>query len=369
MTNTDSDQLQGLIDLARKRSREHRKILLENMTSLFLSSEGRLTERELALMTDILNKLIHEVEMAVRVKLADRLADFEGAPHELIVNLANDEIPVARPVLLRSGVLEDEDLVEIVRQRTHEHILAVANRTRLTENVTDAILDHADEEIIETLLHNGDAALSRRAMEYMVDQSRRVDRFQQPLLRRGDLAPDLAHRMFWWVSAALREHLIKNFDIAEGDLDEMLHEAASDAIDETEPDAETAAERLVRRLEDTGELTPRYLVKCVRHGQIAVFVAAVARMCRLDRTVAQRVIFDRGGEALAVACRAMGFDRTDFAAIFLATRPPGDGNHATASMNRILALYDSVSDRMAKRALAFWRQDAEYTEAIDQIAG
>lgn len=369
MSKTNSDQLQGLIDLARRRSREHRQVLLENMTSLFLSEEGRLTERELALMTDILNKLIHEVEMAVRMKLADRLADLAGAPRELIVNLANDDISVARTVLVRSGVLQDEDLVEIVRQRTHEHILAVANRARLTEPVTDAILDRADDEVIETLLHNGDAALSRRAMEYLVDQSRRVDRFQQPLLRRADLAPDLAHRMFWWVSAALREHLIKNFDIPEGDLDELIREAASDAMDETRSGTDTAAERLVRRLDDTGELTPRYLLKCVRHGQIAVFVAAVERMCRLDRTVAQRVIFDRGGEALVVACRAMGFDRTDFAAIFLATRPPGTGNQAAAAMNKILALYDSVSDRMAKRALAFWRQDTEYTQAIDQMAG
>ncbi len=368
MSDTTSDQLQSLIDLARRHGREHRRVLLENMTSLFLSEEGRLTERELALMTDILNKLIHDVEMAVRAKLADRLADMEGAPRELIVNLANDDISVARPVLLRSGVLEDEDLIEIVRQRTHEHILAVANRARLSEAVTDAVLDRADDEIIETLLHNGDAALSRRAMEYLVDQSRRVDRFQQPLLRRDDLPPELAHRMFWWVSAALREHVIKNFDIPESELDELIREAATDAMDEMRPGAESAAERLVRRLDDTGELTPRYLVKCVRHGQIAVFVAAVGHMCRLDRTVSRRVIFDRGGEALAVACRAMGFDRTDFAAIFLATRAPGAGSQAAAAMNNILGLYDSLSDKMAKRALAFWRQDAEYTQAIDQMA-
>lgn len=369
MGKANTDQLQGLIDLARKRTRENRRILFENMTSLFLSAEGRLSERELALMTDIINKLVHEVEMAVRVKLADRLADLEAAPRELVVNLAKDDISVARPVLMRSGVLEDRDLVEIVRHRTHEHIVAVANRSRLSETVTDAILDQADEEIIEALINNGDAALSRRAMEYLVDQSRRVDRFQQPLLRRADLPPDLAHRMFWWVSAALREYVLKAFEIGETELDEMIHDAATDALGETEPEDETAAERLVRRLDDTGELTPRYLVKCVRHGQIAVFVAAVARLCRLDRETAQRVIFDRGGESLAIACRAMGFDRTDFASIFLATRPPGDGNHAATVMNNILALYDSVSDKMAKRALAFWRQDADYGEAIEQMAG
>ena len=37
-------------------------------------------------------------------------------------------------------------------------------------------------------------------MEYLVEQSKRVDTYQNPLLKRPDLEPDLAKRMYLWVS-------------------------------------------------------------------------------------------------------------------------------------------------------------------------
>ena len=94
-------------------------------------------------------------------------------------------------------------MIEIIKHRTQEHMLVVAGRDAVSEDVSDALVDEGDENVVEMLLRNSDAALSRHAMEFIVEQSKRVDRFQQPLLRRSDLTPELAHRMFWWVSAAL----------------------------------------------------------------------------------------------------------------------------------------------------------------------
>lgn len=57
-----------------------------------LGRDKHLSERERSLMTEISNDLIHDVEMAVRRALAERLALKENAPHELVGILANDEI-------------------------------------------------------------------------------------------------------------------------------------------------------------------------------------------------------------------------------------------------------------------------------------
>ena len=78
-----------------------------------LQGEGALSERERALMGDILRKLIGDVEKAVRRELAERLAERGDAPRSLVIALANDEFEVAHPLLLKSTVLYDVDLIEI----------------------------------------------------------------------------------------------------------------------------------------------------------------------------------------------------------------------------------------------------------------
>src|SRR5574338_980687 len=84
------DQLQKLVGLARRHARHSRRVLEENVTDLFLSDEGRLSDREAALMTDVLRKLIHDVERAVRAELVRRLTDAGSAAPELAEALASD---------------------------------------------------------------------------------------------------------------------------------------------------------------------------------------------------------------------------------------------------------------------------------------
>lgn len=371
MATDNTEQLKSLIALAHDKTEENRRVLLENISHLFLSSSGRLTEREMALMSDILTKLVHEVEMSVRRELSERLANVEVAPHELVVALANDDIEVAGPVLMKSGVLRDSDLIEIIKRRTQEHLIAVASRDGLNEDVSDVLVDEGDDNVVEMLLRNQDAALSRHAIEYIVEQSKRVDRFQQPLLRRTDLPPELAHRMFWWVSAALRDYILTNFTLDETIVDDFVRDSTETVLKRLDREwpTDTAAQRLVRRMAETGELNVKFLVNAVRQGQIQVFAAGLAWLCNLDVATAQRVVFDMGGEALAVACKAMGLERADFASVFMLTRKPGMGNQGAHAINAVLAMFDSVEEKNARRALAYWREDTGYRRAVKELAG
>ena len=69
-------------------------------------------------MTDILRRLIRDVEVTVRKALAGRLAGEASAPPDLIKPLANDEIEVAHSILLKSEVLQDIELIEIIEHRS-----------------------------------------------------------------------------------------------------------------------------------------------------------------------------------------------------------------------------------------------------------
>ena len=148
--------------------------------------------------------------MTVRQTISAQLATFKETPPELAAMLANDEIEVAYPILTQSEVLQDAQLIETIRNRTLEHQMAIAIRHTVPVVVSDALVETGDEDIIRTLLENSGARISQATMEYLVEEFSRVNTFQEPIVRRHDLEPELAKRMLMWVSVALRKHIVEN---------------------------------------------------------------------------------------------------------------------------------------------------------------
>ena len=369
--NPDDVDVRQLLALAHNKSVESRRTLLNNISDLFLAKDGRLSERERVLMAGIVSQLIHDVEMSVRRELAERLANEPNAPRELVVTLANDAIEIAHPILHQSGILNDTDLIDIVKHRTQEHRLAVATRTQLSPEVSQALVDTGDKDVVEALINNHDAEISRHAMDYLVAESQQVDRFQQPLLRRPDLPLQLAHRMFWWVSAALREHIIKNFKADPATIDALLHETTNKVKKRADSDRSTYTEAdiIVAEVANKGQLDDRFLLQCLRRGRIAAFTAALARLADIDVPLARHIVFDPGGEGLAVLCKACGIDRSVFSSIFLLTREARDGSRTTdpAQLNAMVRIYDHLSLTEAQGALRCWELNAEYIAAVEKI--
>ena len=196
-----------LFALARNKSAEGRRVLFSTVCDLFFGGNLTLSDREPALMGEILRQLVDDVELTVRKAIAECLSRRPDAPHVLIIELANDQIEVAHSILQESDMLRDTDLIEVIRHRTMEHQLAVATRKTVSAGVTAALVETGNQDIIATLLNNHGATITREVMNYLVNESKRIDAYQNPLVRRPDLAPDLAQRMYWWVSAALRKHI------------------------------------------------------------------------------------------------------------------------------------------------------------------
>lgn len=367
VSSLQDDDLEVLMKLARDKTVAGRKALVNAVSDLFFNNQEVLSDRERALMTDILRQIIHDVEMSVRRELAERLADVLHAPRELILTLANDEIEVAHRVLVQSDILHDMDLVEIIHHRTMEHQLVIAMRKNLNESVTDALVETGNEDVIKAMLDNTSARISKGTMEYLVDQSKRVDTYQNPLLKRPDLDPDLAKRMYWWVSAALRQHIIKNFSIDPAELDETLESSVKSVIDNHGRAVEQPKHvELVERLHEEGKVTPRMLLQVLRQGEVPLFEAMFGKLSGLRPRLLRRMMFEPGGEALAIVCRAIGIEKADFASIFMLTRKARAHERVMnpRELSRVLDLYDRVTPEVGQRMLKKWQRDASFLNAI-----
>lgn len=366
-----SKELQDLLLLARDKSGEARARLVENITDLFLSDDGRLSEHERALMSDILGKLVSQVEADIKKELAQALSQADVDLPDIVVQLANEDAEIARPLLEKSSLLRDPDLIEIIRMRTDEHRMSIAMREEISENVSNALVEFGSEDVIETLLNNHDAIVSKRAMEYLVAESRRVDRFQEPLLRRSDLPGDLAYRMYWWVSAALRKNILKNFEVDPLIFERAVRRAASAAMMDQDAEQSTyvKAQQLVRRMAESGELSIQFLLNALRQQRVAVFVAGMGELSGINFKTAWRIFSDKGGESFAVLAKAVGVERGQFTSIYLLVVQAREGGapKSPGVIKEILELFDATSEVNARGALQVWQRDSAYQEAIEEL--
>jgi len=364
--------VEHLLALARNKSAKSRTELAEVVGSLFGEQGGILSDREKKLMFNIIETLVHEVEVSVRKILSDKLADNAEAPRELMIALASDEIDVAYPVLSRSRVLQDTDFVEIIRQRTEEYHLAITLRDDISEDVSDALVETKSEGVIMSLLNNENATISQATMEYLVEQSKRVDTFQEPLLHRSDLKEGLAKKMFMWVSAALRSHIVERYDLDTMTVDQLLEEAAKEGYDNSiteKSEATSGASELINNLREQGLSTPDMLLKTLSDGEIPLFLAIFSDMTKIGDQLIRRIVFEEGGEGIAIACKAIGFSDIQFATIFRKSRrvTPNRPAATRIEVNEILDLYSTIKRNEAVKVVGMWRRDTEYLTAIRDL--
>ncbi len=363
--------LSAMLDLARDSTIAGRRALFATVDDLFLEGESALSERERALMGDILRKLIGDVETAVRRELAERLAERGDMPRNLVIALANDEFDVAHALLVKSEVLKDVDLIEIIRDRSHAHQLAIATRKTVSEEVSQALADTGDVDVITTLLQNGDAEISRSLMAHLVLESKRIDQFQMPLVNRSDLPPDLAQKMCWWVSAAIRDHIVKNFEVDPSVIDDSVEIAVEGALEQeiAAPGDPTEAKRFAKDMAERNRLTEDLLVQILGQGEVSLFEACFAEAADLEFGFARQLLYEPGGDGLAFACKAAGFKRGTFVKLFKlagksATRTdPYDAR----KISKAVEFFDNLDPAHAIAVIKRWRRDPRFLHALDEI--
>ncbi len=362
-------EVRGLFKLAQEKSKAGRESLYVAIGDLFERRAEELQPAEREMMLEILQRLSHDVEMSVRANLSNRLSEDSDAPYDLIRMLANDEVQVAYKLLTSSPVLRDADLIEVLRHRTMQHQLAVAIRKNISEEVSAALVETGSEDVIITLLNNQDARISTDILEYLAEESKRIDSFQKPLVRRPDLPNELAERMYYWVSAAVRNYIVENYDVDIDDLDDQMSAAVSDVLETNAEQSGVAAERLVDRLFDAGSLSAEFALKSLNQGQVSIFEFAFAKLVGIRPVLARRIIYEPGGEALGIACQAIGLERSIYLQFYQLTRKARDSDNRLSKdeVVRLTQFYGSITRESAFLVLRKWQRDKRYLNAVREI--
>lgn len=369
----DGDQdLRSLLKLALDKSIEGREQLTARIAQLSLEREHMLSDQERDLIFDILDKLIHEFEVPIRKRLADRLSRNPAAPRALLVALANDAFEVAQPVLLRSTLLSDEELISIIQHRSRQHQIAIARRRDLSEAVSDELVGTKDSDVITALLENTSARISQATLAYLAEQAEHIDSYQEPLVRRRDLTKDLAMRLYWVVAANLRTEILDNYEIHPTSLDDALETAVLEMAAEERQDGanlEQAAAELARSMARAQPVNAAVLIRTLRQGQMPLFEALFEEWSGVAMPRRAEILYGPGGEGLAIACVALGVSKQDFATLFLLSRSAGSGGQKTSpgDLARATRLFDRTKREDAQHVLRSWQRAPGFQAAVRDL--
>lgn len=335
-------------------ARERLKVV---MTDLFLPAHLRLTEWQRTAMRALLERLIQSVEEELRAGLARH---FSARKHpELHATLASDPGVVSQPILEDNGALHDPALVALLLQRAEEHRL---NRSAQASPT-------APEGLFGELVQDSDEAIAEAAMAVLIAQSRRFDRFQEPLLPSHELPAEVEHRLVWSIAAALRTWLVERHGVSPDEADDALAAAANHCLTAHDEGESLGARclRLASLLDGQGRLDGRFLVRALPEGGLSLLLAALSLRCALMPEAVWELASEPLGRGLPLLLRAAGLERAEVGQILVAMYSSA-GADEDAQLVRQLDLFDITSADEARRTLRLWRADPLYRAAAEAPA-
>ncbi len=353
-------RLNQLIDVAREGSTERRADLLREITDVFMAAPDRYTSSEMQHFDVILSKVTESVEIALRVEIAEKLADVASAPRNLVRQLANDDITVAQPILERSAALSEEDLIKVVRQRTQDHMKAISRRREIPASLSAELVERGAKDVLVALAGNQGAHFTGDTMSKLVEHSRTIADLQAPLTERYDLPPNLLTQMYFFVSSALKREILKRSDLLDPALiDEAIEgnrvRILKQAIDEAGAEVSDARKFVETKIR-ANLLNESLLKDLIEHRRSTEFLLCFAHYVGVDPSTAQRILSDKSFESLAIACRAAGLERSTFAKFVFGLQI---GIEDQQKSLRVLDLYLKVPQEAAERVMRFWRVRSE----------
>ena len=351
-----ASRLPELIALAQEPSSESRRALLRELTESFFGAATR-SPSEMALYDEVLSGLAREMEAGVRAELAQRFADAADAPVGLVRRLAADEAEVALPVLTRSPVLSETDLLSVARSQGQDHLRAVSGRADVTEALSDLIVQRGDDETLGVLLRNDDARLSQATARTAVERAKVNPALHEAAVQRRNLPPELLNEMYFVVETRLRQQIVAQNALLGPEVIEAALEATHNRVaveDGILPPDHAGAAAQVDAIMAKGPISPQTLVRLLRQPSRTAFLIALSRLADIDFGLAAQIVARQEVDALAVLAKAADLDRPLFMTLVVVILGDG-GPNAMGRAQEYGHLYGDLTRDQALRTVRFWR--------------
>lgn len=181
------------LDAALSKATNHRQLeILRRVTDLFVMGADKYSDEQIAIFDDVIARLIAKMDQRALRELSARLADVANPPKSVVTQLSvSDDITISGPALEKSEGISDEALVSIATSKSQKHLKAIAGRPKLSEVVTDVLVDRGDPEVSRRVSANLGARLSEIGFVKLINRAKKDRNLADAIAMRDDLPPEL----------------------------------------------------------------------------------------------------------------------------------------------------------------------------------
>lgn len=354
-TITESRSLiDELNEAVANRDVQQRVRILQRITDLFAAGSRSYSNEQIALFDDVLQQLAAEIETKARAKLAHRMANMENAPPKLIRSLAfDDEIEVAGPVLVLSDQLSDADLVENATTKSQDHLLAIAERLKLSEAVTDVLVERGNQRVVHKVVRNMGARFSLAGYDKLTIRARSDRRLTLALGRRSDIPRQYFLKLLEAASSSVRAKLEESNPQLAAEIRDTIDNVATTMQREAREASQehvTAARQAKRRFSGRG-ITEASVHAPAHAQEFEKTVIALARLGRFSVDVVERALVDQGEDMILLLAKAAGCSWTTARELLLMYA--GNRDLKPDDISRSFERYKKLSRETAQNIVKF----------------
>jgi uncharacterized protein (DUF2336 family) len=333
----------------------------------YLHSE--LSVDDLAAAEGAMIMLLDDPSPLVRRALSEVFASAQKAPRVVVHALAVDQPEVAIPVLSRSPLLLEEDLVDLAATGHPDAQVAIATRAMLPMTLAAAIAEVGAAQACLALLENPDAEIALFSVERIVERFGHLAPIRENLLARDDLPMAIRQALLSKLSQTLAGFVTGRQWMGPEHAEYATREACEKAT--VALAAETPYDEigeLVRHLRESGQLTAGMILRGLLSGNVVLFEEALSELSGvpLDRVVGY--IHDRNISGFHAVYAKAGLPESAYPAFresikamregALLGEPGGVGRLKRRMVERVLAACAQERDADTASLLALLRRFA-----------
>jgi uncharacterized protein (DUF2336 family) len=310
--------------LLRDDSTETRVEIIHKVSEVYC--ERKLNEDEMLLAEQIFRLLVRDSVVKIRETLSENLKSSPHIPKDIVLDLARDVESVATPVLSMSGVLSDDDIVNVVRNTSEVwRYLAVTARQELSEDVTGALVETGERDVLYSLLDNTGAAFSEATCADIAARAGQDEDLARTLAARPSLPVAVVEKLLLAVSDDIARQLRDTHRIDEEQITSETHHAVEQSTMELialrNDRAQTA--ELVGWLHENDRLSASLIINALCHGNLDFFELSLAILAGIPEENAHVLVHDPGKRGFHALYSKSGLPMTMLDAVrllFMAVR-------------------------------------------------
>jgi uncharacterized protein (DUF2336 family) len=334
-------------------SGERNADMLRGITDLFLAGVENYNEQQLELFDDVFKRLVEKLETQALAELSEKLAPLDKAPAGIVRRLANDDSPrIARPVLVHSQQLSDEELAVIARSKSQEHLLALTQRATLSTMVSDILIARGCDDVVQSLARNAGARISEDGYEQLIERAEHDGELLEIVAVRRDISLPGFRRL---LTRATKDVCARLLERVGPEFKKDVHETLLRIFDRVDNDIHRERDialHEVAQLKADGRLDAKAVLGYCTSGQIAHATAALALLAETTFELVADILDSGQNPALMVVCKGADFPWS-ITFLILKSRPQQQ-DIVEFQFDQLLADYCRLTQATARRALRFW---------------